>query len=1669
MLIRIGALLVFEGRVVQPGSRRRDTAAVLSLAPHPATGEDGAVGLDSLMMWDVYGTVWTMGQMRATDDHATEVLEALKTLLPNQDTAVLEEFGRLLLSRVPSERLEAAEPGLVGEFAAKLFRLVADTGPGDVGVELWRLADRPHRAVLLTVMPDCAFIVETLQEMLASEGYSIMALLHPILSVVRDAEGRVESLGERAGPGERTSATMILFEGLEAEQDEALEAEVGRRLRQVRLATTDFRAMLTEAADIGLDLEDLKSSLDWKASEIEEVQEFLEWLRDGNFVFLGYRDYEVLSGEDGRRRVQLRRGSGRGILSDEASSKVYEPVAIEDLPTELTARVLGGPLLMVSKTNALSPVHRRARMDDVSIKRLDPTGAVLGERRFLGLFTAKAFAQDASVTPILRRKLAEILEAEQVEAGTHDHGLVVRLFNSLPKEDLFIAPVEELLPLVDAVIETHAGGDVLVVGRPDALARGVTLMVVMPRNRFSSEVRQRVQDLIVEAYGGEILNYHLALGDGEQARLHFHVATEPEAVTRVDLVQLQASVREAIRSWQEKVRAALEEVVESDRALELTRRYGSAFSPQYVAATEVRTAVRDIEVLEEVRTEGKSRVTLLELDPPVKNRYWLTAYDRGASRDLSDVMPVLENFGFHVIRAEPHEVALEDGGAPFTIHGFLVEVPAEWDVERESAELRVEEALRAAQAGWAEDLHINRLILSAGLSWRQVALLKAYGAYAFRIGAVSSRLGLRRPLVAYPRAARLLWEIFLAQFDPTLEGDREMAAIAARDAFHDTLKGVEGIDDDRTLRNLLNLIDATVRTNYFQPRLSVTPEAPIALKFDCAHIDAMPKPRPKHEIWVSGVRTEGAHLRMGDVARGGIRWSDRLEDFRVEVLGLVKTQHVKNAVIVPAGAKGAFVVTRPPVDRSRMREAGVTSYGDFVSGLLDLTDNVVDGAVVHPEHTVIRDGEDPYLVVAADKGTATLSDTANRLAEARGFWLGDAFASGGSHGYDHKEMGITARGAWECVKRHFREMGKDIQEEEFTAVGIGDMSGDVFGNGMLLSRKTRLLAAFDHRNIFIDPDPDAEASWQERKRLFDLPGSAWTDYSTDLISGGGGVWGRGDKKIDLSEQARAALGIGDGVLNGEALVKAILAAPVELWWNGGIGTYVRASSETDAQVSDPGNDLVRITAAELRARVVGEGGNLGLTQRGRIEYAMRGGRLNTDALDNSAGVDTSDHEVNLKILVGHCTSRGEISGTERDDLLSSVEGDVGAAVLRNSFTQSLAVSLDQHRARQNPASFSDALLYLERIGLLDRSLENLPTGEDLAERLETGKPYLTRPELAVALAYAKMHLKGHLLESDVLDDPAAIDLVRSYFPPAVLDRVGEAALLEHRLRDNIAATELTNRIVDHMGFTGLIQLVGETHRSPAEVAKAWYVAYRVAGAEELLRGLCEPGIHVTAGVQAQWLLAASDSLARATRWILANADQDLTIGELTVFHGEPVEELRSRLGELLPEPKRSQVGDRLALRMADGMERELAWKLVCLEFLDGLLPVASLSRGASISARDVGDVYFGIASDIDFPWLQDRLIELAGADLWEQRAARRLVLDLEAARRTIVRTLIEQSGPERDMSATLRRFRESCFEGLSRIHGLVEELKTSERPGLAALMVTVQAISEQCATWRGEV
>jgi len=1607
-------------------------------------------------------------QTASTKQWIDRVLEALEEEELGDRLSVAREFGRQLLARASAELLERRDAREIAADVAGLFRFVEGTPPGQITVRVRPVAERAHRATIETVMPDCPFVVNTLRELVHELDFRIVHLLHPVLVISRDEEGKLTAVEDRSAEGPRTSVVHLVVEDhVDAEVVASMEDEIRHRLEQVRVVTRDFKPMVERSREVVEGLEEKKDQVPWRAGELEEVQELLRWLADGAFVFLGYREYDVhLDEEMGERFVQVAEGTGLGILREESRSQFAEPVSIEELAPQLRARVVGGPLLIVSKTNSLSPVHRRARMDYIGVKKVGSEGEIRGERRFLGLFTARAYAQDASTIPILRRKLQEILQAEGVARGSHDYNRILQIFNSLPKEELFLASVSELLNLIGAVMETEGADEVRVIPRSDALQRGVHVLVMIPQDRFSEEVRRKIVAHLLESYRGEVLNYHLTMAEGDQARLHFYLSSELEEPDEVDVAGLEARVRRAVRNWEERLSDELEKAHEIEEAHQLADRHRQDFTEEYKAATDATTAVEDIDRLESLAVSGLQQITFTEVSDERPEASLLKVFAPRGMYVLSDLMPTLENLGLRVLAADKYDIRGRDGRQARSIHRFEVETPSHWGIDREEAAPRMVETLRAIEAGQTEDDELNSLVLSTGLGWRPVALLRSYAGYAFRISAVTSRAGVRRPLAEHPGAARLLYRIFEAGHDPEREEGREARLHRLREQFDEVLDEVRSIEHDRTYRRLLNLVESTVRTNFFRPAADDRYPGMIALKFDCERIEVMPAPRPRFEIYVNSGHCEGAHLRMGRVARGGIRWSDRSEDFRVEVLGLVKTQQVKNSVIVPVGAKGAYIAKNLPTGAEDLREIGDRRYEEFISGLLDVTDNVVDGELVHPERMVVRDDPDPYLVVAADKGTAHLSDVANRLAGEYDFWLGDAFASGGSHGYDHKELGITARGAWECVKRHFRELGVDVQRHAFTVVGIGDMSGDVFGNGMLLSRQIRLVAAFDHRHVFLDPDPDPARSWEERRRLFGLEGSTWRDYDEELISEGGGVHDRDAKEIELSREVRDLLDLEEEVTNGEELIRAILRADVDLLWNGGIGTYVKASDETHGEVGDPGNDDVRVDADELRASVVGEGGNLGLTQRARIEYALRGGRINTDALDNSGGVDMSDHEVNLKVLLDAAVAAGRIGEEERNELLAEVTEEVTERVLRNNYMQSLAVSLDENRVREIPAEFRDTLTRLEREGILDRTLAELPGTEQLDERHEASR-YLTRPELAILLAYAKTHLKEALLDSDLPEREALDRLLRAYFPGRVVETVGVEALRKHPLDRRIVATLLANRFVDRMGITAHVELVRETGRGTAAVLESWYAAHRIGRTERLHRRLREMDGEVPAGVQTQWFLRLSEVLERATRWLLSNDLPDRTISESIQRFREPVAELREALPDLLIEERRRELEGLRALHETDGLKAGVAEELASFEYLDALLPVADLARSARCEATRVGEVYFGLTAEIDFSWLQDQLGRVSGADLWEQRAAKTLSLQLDAARTRITEKILSGLEDADTVEVAMEEFRERHGEELERVRQVIGDVRAADRVSLSALMVAVHAIAEQGAARNG--
>jgi glutamate dehydrogenase len=1597
-------------------------------------------------------------------DTSAEILEGiLELLVSNKDedeASRLGSFARAVLRRAPSDFFRGRTDADLVELVSNLFELLDATAPDAIGV---RVSQRPgygHTGTAAIAISDRPFVVDTLRQYLTSKGFEIRNELHPLVVVERDEAGKVAEVRDWSADGAKFAVPYCEFEGhLDQAIVGSLEAELRSCMEEVRVATDDFKSMLKVADLVCEELRQVITRFPERAAEVEEIIAFMEWLKDEGFVFLGYRGYDFHRGSEGRRFVSVERGSGLGILRREHESSAWEPKPLDEFSPDLRARALLGPMLIVSKANSEARVHRRARLDYVGIKKLDETGEVVGEHRFMGLFTWKAYSEYSGNLPILRQKLEKVLAAENLPAGSHDYKAVLQLFNDIPKEELFLVSVEDLRKQIRAVMAAEDTGDVRLQLTPDILGRGAIVMVMLPKRNYSDEVRGRLRREIADALGGSVLNDHLALGEGDTARMHFYISASPDRIAEIDMEALRDHAATIARTWKQRLRGALGERHEVEDVHRLEERYFDAFSAEYVATVDVGTAVADIARLEALERTGLMQVALEPHESGDLQATELRLFVKRGTMILADTMPILEHLGLRVIEADALDIEVSDKGAA-TIHTFVVQGPDRGPLDQGAVGDRLGEALRAVQAGRGDNDRFNRLVIVAGLAWPEVSVLRAYSAYAFQVGAVPSRRAAPDALIAHPVVARLLFDVFRTKFDPGMSADREIAVGAASGRFQDSLQAVDSIADDLTLRRLHNLIEATVRTSYFRNQDRELPFTRLTFKFDCAAIEQMPQPRPAREMYVHGVRTAGAHLRFGPVARGGIRWSERPDDFRTEVLGLVKTQQVKNAVIVPSGAKGAFCLRRPPSDRAALAEEVRGCYRDFIAGLLDVTDNIVEGVVGHPPDTVVYDGEDPYLVVAADKGTAAFSDTANEIAAANGFWMDDAFASGGSYGYDHKKEGITARGAWECVRLQFREMGKDISRDPVTVVGIGDMSGDVFGNGMLLSRVIKLVAAFDHRHIFIDPDPDPKTSYEERKRLFDLPASSWQDYDTSLISAGGGIYPRGAKEIRLSPEAQRALGTDQSVVNGQSLIRIILRAPAELLWNGGIGTYVKAPNESHADVGDSSNDAVRIDSDELRIRVVGEGGNLGLTQPARVHFALEGGRVNTDAVDNSGGVDMSDHEVNIKILLRCLVDRGELSLDERNEMLEKVTDDVSEKVLANTRAQSRGVSLELLRAQERLGDFRDASYYLERHAGLNRSLEFLPGWSRLQRRQEQGKS-LTRPELSVLLAYSKLHLKREIVDSTLPDDSVLLRLLQGYFPAPLVGRVAESDLRAHRLQRDIIATVLTNRIVDLMGATFIPTVTRDTGASPAQVARGWFVAAEIAGVQDLLELIERNEDRIPAEQENRWLLWLEGILDRTVRWAVENLPCEGEVSAaLDRFKG-PVAESRESLPSLLLGSQQAAYEGILEELKAGGVPSEIAERIAALHYLGELMEVTLVSHDLGVSVADAGRVFFAVTDAVDFALLFELLNLAAGQDVWEQRAVQGLVQDLGQARRNLALAVLAIEPADASIDERLQRFLERNGERLAAMREVLEELMVSENINVAALMVATREVVRQ--------
>ncbi|MEU8843701.1 NAD-glutamate dehydrogenase, partial [Streptomyces roseus] len=1318
---------------------------------------------------------------------------------PDRDTT-LAYLQRYYLHTAPEDLLDRDPVDVFGA-ALSHYRLAETRPQGTANVRVHTPTVEENgwtssHSVVEVVTDDMPFLVDSVTNELSRQNRGIHVVIHPQVVVRRDVTGKlIEILGpdcDAHGPKTARPHDSLVESWIHVETDRETDRadlkqitdDLRRVLSDVRESVEDWEKMRDAALRIADDLTDEPTAPDLREYELEEARELLRWLADDHFTFLGYREYDLVDGD----ALSAVPGTGLGILRSDPHHSGQEddhPVSpsFNRLPDDARAKAREHRLLVLTKANSRATVHRPSYLDYVGVKKFDAEGNVVGERRFLGLFSSAAYTESVRRVPVIRRKVAEVLDGAGFSPNSHDGRDLLQILETYPRDELFQTPVDKLREIATSVLYLQERRRLRLYLRQDEYGRYYSALVYLPRDRYTTGVRLRLISILQEELDGSSVDFTAWNTESILARIHFVIRVpqgkDLPVLTDADVERIEARLVEAARSWADGFAEALVSEVGEERAAELLRKYGNAFPEGYKADHKPRAAVADLCHLE--RLSASDREFALSLYEPVgagpgERRFKI--YRTGEQVSLSAVLPVLQRLGVEVTDERPYELRCSDRSNAW-IYDFGLRMPlpagngdAALGYLGDDARERFQEAFAAVWQGDAENDNFNTLVLSAGLTWRQAVVLRAYAKYLRQAGVNFSQDYMEDTLRNNVHTTRLLVSLFEARMSP----GRQSAGTELIDAMLEELDGaldqVASLDEDRILRSFLTLIKATLRTNFFQLNDAGEQHSYVSMKFDPQAIPELPAPRPAYEIWVYSPRVEGVHLRFGKVARGGLRWSDRREDFRTEILGLVKAQMVKNTVIVPVGAKGGFVAKNlpdPSVDRDAWLAEGIASYKIFISALLDITDNMVGGEVVPPTGVVRHDEDDTYLVVAADKGTATFSDIANGVAEAYGFWLGDAFASGGSAGYDHKGMGITARGAWESVKRHFRELGHDTQTEDFTVVGVGDMSGDVFGNGMLLSEHIRLVAAFDHRHIFIDPTPDAATSYAERRRLFDLPRSSWADYNTELLSAGGGVHPRSAKAIPVNAQMRAALGIEAGVtkMTPADLMQTILQAPVDLLWNGGIGTYVKASTETHTDVGDKANDAIRVNGGDVRAKVIGEGGNLGLTQLGRIEFARigaggEGGKVNTDAIDNSAGVDTSDHEVNIKILLNAVVADGDMTVKQRNKLLAEMTDEVGHLVLRNNYAQNTALANGTAQAPSLLHAQQRFMRRLEAAGRLDRGIEFLPTDRQIRELLSAGKG-LTQPELAVLFAYTKITVADELIATELPDDPYLRRLLHAYF------------------------------------------------------------------------------------------------------------------------------------------------------------------------------------------------------------------------------------------------------------------------------------------------------------------
>ena len=1597
----------------------------------------------------------------SVDTAATQRIEGALALLreraPEHESDALLAFAQTYLSGVDAEDLRERDVLDLYGAVRSLWQFAATREPGQPKVRVFNPSVDEHgwqstHTVVEIVNDDMPFLVDSMQMELLRQRLTLHFIAHPIVEMPRDGSARVAA--SATGGLARESLMHIEVDRLaEPERRNALAADIVRVLGDVRTVVTDWSAMRERM--LAIDAELGSAPLPHAPEEIGETRAFLQWLADNHFTFVGYRCHDAVDVADGLG-LAIVPGSGLGLLRPQPGETLS--ASFMQLPPRLRAKARAPGLLVITKSNSRSTVHRPGYLDYIGIRRFDAAGTIIGEHRFIGLYTSAAYSAIPEGIPLLRRKVARILAATGFAPGSHAYKSLVNILDTYPRDELFQIGEDELAATALGILKLEGRARLRLFVRHDLYERFVSCLIYAPRERYTTELRKRLQALLVEAFRGTGAEFAVLLSESPLVRVLITVRTQPGQVPDVDRDTLEQRLAEASRRWEDDLAEALHRTLDEARAAPLARRYANAFPAAYREDFPARAAAADLALVERALASGEVAMNLYRPVEAGAGQLRFKLARRGGPVWLSEALPMLERMGLTVIEERPYRVAPE-GAERVWLHDYGLQVDGA-DVDVDDVREHFEDAFGRVMRGELESDDFNRLVLTARLSGDEVVVLRAYGRYLRQLGFPLSQAFIEATLAAHPAIAAQLVRLFRLRFDPAgTDAEAEPRQVRAIEL---ALEKVANLNEDRVLREFVALIQATTRTNFWRRGADGLRRPFLSFKLDPARVPGMPAPRPKFEIWVYAARFEGVHLRGGPVARGGLRWSDRPEDFRTEILGLVKAQMVKNTVIVPVGSKGGFVLKRAPspADRDAWMAEGIACYKDYLRALLDLTDNRTAAGIVPPPDVRRHDGDDPYLVVAADKGTASFSDHANAVSAEYGFWLGDAFASGGSVGYDHKRMGITARGAWESVKRHFREMAIDTQAQPITIVGIGDMSGDVFGNGLLLSPHVRLVAAFDHRHVFLDPHPDAARALAERKRLFDLPRSSWADYNADLISAGGGVWPRAAKSIPISPQVRDVLEVEAEHLSPAELITAILRAPVDLLYNGGIGTYVKAADESHAQVGDRANDAVRVDGRDLRAKVVAEGGNLGFTQRGRIEYAMAGGRLYTDAIDNSAGVDTSDHEVNIKVLLALPVADGALTLRQRNDLLASMTDDVAALVLRDNYEQTQVLSVGGRIAPRTLDDYARFIRYLEREGRLDRTIEFLPDEETLARRATAGTG-LTAPERAVVLAYAKLWLYDVVLASALPDDPWVALALADYFPAPLRERFGEA-MARHPLKREIIANAVINQTINRVGATFVHRAAEATGAHPADVVRAHLLTREVFAFRSLWHDVEALDNQVDDEVQARMLIDAGRLAARGAFWFLRSPRLQADMGATIAAFAPAVDAVAARVADALEGAAREDAEARAAELRAARVPEALARRVADLDAMAGALDIVEVAQARQRDVAEVAEVYFRLGHRLELDWLAHRIGALDANGHWQVLARQALRDDVAGLQRALARDVLARA--EGDTAAARIDAWEAMHRGArDRAARVIAELKAAPAPDLAMLSVALRELRNLAA------